>query len=448
VAVSPPWGFEIAPLLRFAIVERQRRGGDSATPLLVYRGSAEAPILHAPRQTGQPMAATIGARGARSSVWRTVRTAALRASLAATFAIVATAAPTTLASQALPARLTDSVFWKLVTDVSEPGGYFRSDNFVSNETTYQWVIPDLLRTTKPGGVYLGVGPDQNFTYLVALRPKIAFIFDIRRQNMLTHLMYKALLEQSTDRADFLSRLFSRPRPPHVDTLSAPESLFVAYQTVPPDSAAYRKNIASINDQLVKHHGFKLSVDDTASIGYVYRTFVAYGPDITYNSSQNRSGFGRMPSFAQLQIETDSVGLHRSYLASEANFRALKQLEVDNLVVPLVGDFAGPSAIRTVGTYLKDHGATVTAFYLSNVEQYLFQQNDDWHRFYENVNTLPLDSSSTFIRSVFDGGVYYRGAPPFGGYMRARQMLASMLAQVTAFKAGKLTTYGDVIETSR
>ena len=101
-----------------------------------------------------------------------------------------------VAEQNLPAKLSDSVFWKLVTTTSEPGGFFRSDNFVSNETSYQWVIPELLRTTKTGGVYLGVGPDQNFTYLVALKPKIAFIFDIRRQNMLTHLMYKALIEQS------------------------------------------------------------------------------------------------------------------------------------------------------------------------------------------------------------------------------------------------------------
>jgi hypothetical protein len=310
------------------------------------------------------------------------------------------------------------------------------------------VIPELLRSAKTGGVYLGVGPDQNFTYLVALRPKMAFIFDIRRQNMLTHLMYKALFEQSTDRADFLSRLFSRPRPPHLDTLTAPESLFVAYQLVPPDSAAYRRNIASILDHLSKKHHFALSDDDTASIAHVYRSFVAYGPDITYNSNQGRSGYGRMPSYAQLQIETDSAGLHRSYLANEANFRVLKQLEADNLVVPLVGDFAGPTAIRAVGTYLRDHHAGVTAFYLSNVEQYLFQQGDDWRHFFENIGELPLDSNSTFIRSVFDGAVYYRGAPPFGGYMRARQMLASMLAQVTAFRAGKLMTYSDVIETSR
>ena len=87
------------------------------------------------------------------------------------------------------------------------------------------MIPELQRTTKTGGVYLGVGPDQNFTYIVALKPKIAFIFDIRRQNMLTHLMYKALIEQSTDRADFISRLFSRPRPAGLDTTSTPEAHF-------------------------------------------------------------------------------------------------------------------------------------------------------------------------------------------------------------------------------
>jgi hypothetical protein len=400
------------------------------------------------------MAVTNGAGGSFSllrQASRVARFAAILGIVVAGLAVPPVAAQelqSRVAAQNLPARLSDSVFWRLVTTTSEPGGYFRSDNFVSNETSYQWVIPELLRTTKTGGVYLGVGPDQNFTYLVALQPKIAFIFDIRRQNMLTHLMYKALLEQSADRADFLSRLFSRPRPPHLDTSSAPESLFVAYQLVPPDSAAYRRNVASILDHLSKKHHFALSDDDTATIAHVYRSFVAYGPDITYNSNQGRSGYGRMPSYAQLQIETDSAGLHRSYMANEANFRVLKRLEADNLVVPLVGDFAGPTAIRAVGTYLREHHAGVSAFYLSNVEQYLFQQGDDWRHFFDNVGELPLDSSSTFIRSVFDGAVYYRGAPPFGGYMRARQMLASMLAQVTAFRAGKLMTYSDVIETSR
>jgi hypothetical protein len=367
-----------------------------------------------------------------------------RATLVVSTAALVIAAPS-VGAQELPSRLSDSTFWKLVTDFSEPGGFFRSDNFVSNETMYQWVIPDLLRTTKTGGVYLGVGPDQNFTYIVALKPKMSFIFDIRRQNMLTHLMYKAIIEQSTDRADFLARLFSRQRPAKLDTSLTANALFTAFAATAPDSAAFRKNMASIRDRLVKTHGFKLSDEDLATIAYVYEAFVSAGPYLTYNFGPRGMGFGRgrMPSYADLQVESDSVRVQRSYLATEGNFRVLKEAEVNNLIVPLVGNFAGDKAIAAVAGYLKDHKATVTAFYLSNVEQYLFNQGDDWSRFYTNVSALPLDSTSTFIRSVFNGMGTYGG-----GFMRGEQMLASMLEQVKAFRDGKLQTYFDVIHTSR
>src|SRR5262244_2710492 len=118
----------------------------------------------------------------------------------------------------VPKQLSDEAFWNLVTEFSESGGYFRSDNFVSNETTFQYVLKDLKKT-KPGGVYLGVGPDQNFTYIVALQPKMAIIFDIRRENVMQHLMYKALIEMSSSRADFLSHLFSRKAPSGINAKS-------------------------------------------------------------------------------------------------------------------------------------------------------------------------------------------------------------------------------------
>ena len=99
-------------------------------------------------------------------------------------------------TEALPQRLDDRTFWTLVTEFSEPNGFFRSDNLVSNETVFQHVIPTLQQTLGPVSAYLGVGPDQNFTYIASLKPRIAFIVDIRRQNMLLHLMYKALIEMS------------------------------------------------------------------------------------------------------------------------------------------------------------------------------------------------------------------------------------------------------------
>jgi len=165
--------------------------------------------------------------------------------------------------------------------------------------------------------------------------------------------------------------------------------------------------------------------------------------VTYNFGQRGGGFGRgrMPTYADLQIEADSARVQRSYMATEVNFRALRDAENNNLIVPLVGNFAGQQAIKEVANYLKERKATVTAFYLSNVEQYLFNQGDDWSNFYKNASLLPIDSTSTFIRSVFNGmGTY-------GGFMRGEQMLASILAQTTAFKQGKLQSYWEVINSS-
>ena len=347
----------------------------------------------------------------------------------------------------LPSKLDDSTFWRLVTEYSEQGGFFRSDNFVSNETSFQYVIPGLKQRTKPGGVYLGVGPEQNFTYIVALQPKIAFIFDIRRQNMLTHLMYKAVIEQATDRADFLSRLFSRARPAKLDSTATVDALFTAFAFASQDAVAYRKNLNSIKNRLTKHHGFALSEEDLKTIEYVFSAFYMAGPDLTYNFAQG-SGFrgGRMPSYADVMTATDEAGQKRSYLATETNFRALKRLESDNAIVPLVGDFAGPKAIRTVGQYVRNHGATITAFYTSNVEQYLFQQDEDWRRFFSNVATLPVDSTSVFIRAVFNGMGMLRYPGPVGP--RSETLIAPIDEQVKAFAAGTLASYYDVIQGSK
>ena len=144
------------------------------------------------------------------------------------------------------------------------------------------------------------------------------------------------------------------------------------------------------------------------------------------------------------MESDGSGTQRSYLASEENYRILRELERNNLIVPLVGDFAGDKAIRTVGQYVRDHGATVSAFYTSNVEQYLFQ-SDDWKKFFSNVATLPLDTSSTFIRAVFNFSTTLPQTGTPGP--RSRTMLAPIPEQVQAFTDGRIQSYWDVIQLS-
>jgi hypothetical protein len=347
-----------------------------------------------------------------------------------------------IASGTLPYRLSNSEFWKMVTDFSEPGGYFHSDNYLSNEIAFQEILPDLQRTVKTGGAYLGVGPEQNFTYIAALRPRMAFIIDIRRQNMIEHLLYKAFMEISTDRAGFVSMLFARPRPSGLNGKTSAENLFNAFEDSHPNSNLFEKNLELALDHL-KDRGMTLSFGDQASMRKVYDAFYQSGPNLTYTSYGNAQLLTRgMPSYSDLMTATDENGTNWSYLATEEQFETIRQLELKNLIIPIVGNFAGNKAIRTVGDYIRDHHAIVTAFYLSNVEQYLFQQNDDWARFYTNAATLPTDLRSTFIRSTADR----RGT--FTGRGRVRWALKMLTApmddQIQAFQADEIHSYNDIL----
>lgn len=367
-------------------------------------------------------------------------------------AACAAAAPvaTRQAAPTLPASLTGEEFWQLSTELSEPGGFFRSENLVSNEQTYQYVIPALTQAVRPGGVYLGVAPDQNFTYMAALRPRMAFILDIRRGNLLEHLMYKALFELSADRAEFVSRLFSKPRPAGIRLAASVLELFSAYARVATSEALYKKNLAAIKTQLTVKRGLPLSEEDWQQLESIYYAFYWDGPLLRYSSAP--AGFGgfrggpggRFPSYEDLIVQTDFDGTPRSYLASEDNFRFIKGLEEKNLIVPVVGNFAGPKALRSIGRYLRERRTPVTAFYVSNVEQYLFQDQlfDDFAR---NVAALPVSAESTFIRSVSARFGYAGSMTWSDGRATALYPIAQF---VRDFQIGLLTSYFDVNSRSR
>jgi hypothetical protein len=335
-----------------------------------------------------------------------------------------------LQSESLPSKINDAEFWRLVSELSEPEGSFPFDNFVSNETTIQSVIPALQAKVRSGGAYLGVGPEQNFTYIAALRPKIAFIIDIRRQNLVEHLMYKALFEMSADRADFVSRLFSRKRPSGLDNASTAADLFRAYEAVAAEQRLFDSNLRAITDNLTNSHHWPLGPRDLTSLRYVYTTFFREGPGLNY--SAGASADASMPTYANLMMHTDANGQHHSYLASEERYAIVRKLEGDNLVIPVVGDFGGQTAIRDVGSYLSEHGTTVTAFYLSNVERYLFDRRRSWRRFHANVALLPYHDKSVFIRAILN---------------RPASTLVSLVSPIAdlmrAFEDGRIHEYQDV-----
>jgi hypothetical protein len=292
-----------------------------------------------------------------------------------------------------PTAIKDDVFWRMITDFSEPGGTFRYENLLSNEMSYQKPMASVKLTAR-GGAYIGVGPEQNFTYIAAIEPKISFIVDIRRQNMLEHLMYKALFEISTDRVEFVSRLFSRQPPPGLSGEPTADELFRAYSSGNCDRQLLDQTFRNVTDRLTVQHGFALTEEDLKVIEHVVQTFCAAGPQIDYgfvNAPSNLTA----PSYAELMTATDGRGRNWSYLASAENFDRIRDMESSNLIVPLVGNFAGKKALKSVAQYLKTHDFMVSAFYVSNVEQYLNEAQKIAFRL--NVAQLPATNSSRLIR---------------------------------------------------
>jgi hypothetical protein len=313
-----------------------------------------------------------------------------------------------VASQATLDRLTDAEFWSLVSDASEPGGAFHSDNFTSNEPNFATVAATLAKSGPHGGAYLGVGPEQNFHYIAAIRPAIAVIFDIRRQAVMQHLLFKALFELSADRAEVIARLFSVPVPAGVDRKAPIDALWRRFGDAPgSDRARLAANLAEVESRLTRTHRMPLSDEDLNSVRYVYDAFFRLGPAIDY--AGDRQGLTTAnTNFLKLTSAVDDTGVPRSFLGTDEQYQFVKSLETRNLVVPIQADFGGPTSIRAIGDFLRAQHLVVSAFYISNVEQYLFnprmpaapggqEVNGGWQAFYDNLATLPASEATVLLR---------------------------------------------------
>ncbi|PYU98144.1 MAG: hypothetical protein DMG10_29045 [Acidobacteria bacterium] len=266
-------------------------------------------------------------------------------------------------------------FSRIVREFSEEDGFFRSDNFVSNETSYLHILDKLRVMGGSGGAYIGVGPEQNFTYIAKMRPRIAFIVDIRRQAMIQHLMLKAIFQLSENRAEFLSRLVSRPLTGEdVPGRGAPIDKILAYLSASPASEEYfTANLASIR-KLIQN-------------------------DLQFPGTGNWGGpqWAGFPSLKELVLESDLHGRPGNFLVTDEDYAFVRDLQRRNRIIPVVGNFSGTKALAAVADYLKKNGYTVSAFYTSNVEQYLFA-NGTFAAFVENVRKLPITEKSLFIRA--------------------------------------------------
>jgi hypothetical protein len=323
-------------------------------------------------------------------------------------------------------------FSRLIRDFSEEGGYFMSDNFTSSEDSYLTIVDKLQELAVTGGAYIGVGPEQNFTYIAKIRPRIAFIVDIRRQAMIQHLMYKAIFHLSPTRSHFLSLLLSRPIPAEkAPGANAPlDEIIDFFDNIAADNKAYSENLAAIRKTIQEDFQFPLSPEDQASLEYVYGSFHTWGFEIGFDAGGRRRwgrrGFSRFPNLRHLLAMRDLKGKQESFLASTKDYDFVRSMQRRNLIIPVVGDFSGKKALAAVGDYLREHKLTVSVFYVSNVEIVLldwgsFEQFSD---FVKNVKKLPTNERSLLLRSTFS---YYGHPARLPGYQ-----LCNFLQKVPTF----------------
>jgi len=292
----------------------------------------------------------------------------------------------------IPRSLTDADFRALMESLSEPAGRFDiSDNLVSNEPR---VAENARWISGSGGAYIGVGPEQNFTYIAQSRPDIAFVIDIRRENRNLHLLYKALFELSRDRADFVSMLFSRLRPPDLSSRASVDAVFDAFDRVLPSAALLAQTASLIRAKLMDGHGLQLTSEDMDDIQRALKAFFDAGPAIDFWGSRKADSRSLRPSYRKLMTMVDNTGQTRSFLSSERVFAFVKDLQARNLIVPVVGDFGGAGVIRRVGTYLSEHGAVVRTFYGSNVPVYLTVQQN--HVYCGYLASLPAARGASYV----------------------------------------------------
>jgi hypothetical protein len=328
-----------------------------------------------------------------------------------------------------------SQFSDLFDRISEQDGVFWNDNYVSNEASYLHPLKKMQELGIHGGVYIGVGPNQNLTYIAKVRPRYAFIIDIRRQNAIEHLLFKALFHLANDRAEYLSLLLSRPIAPGMfqrDSCTV-EDMVRYFEKAPADPSLFGRTELDVRAYLEGSCQLNLTERDWSVIDRIQLAFYARGLSIKYD-------YIPVPTYGEFLVEKDLDGKMQNFLNSTEDFRFVKKMEEENRVVPIVGNFSGSHALKELGKFLKEKDERVTVFYASNVEQYLIRDLT-WPSFIENLKQLPFDDRAVFIRTHWSNYTPHPEEAPGYQFTQILQWVKPFLNSITP---GKSLSYWEIV----
>ncbi len=324
--------------------------------------------------------------------------------------------------------MADDEVGAFIARLSESPGDFPSDNYVTNETSLLHVAP-ALRESVHARAYVGVGPEQNYTYLGLIEPAVAYIVDIRRGNLLEHLFYRGCFEAGATRLAFLSALLAR----RSDTQDG-------FATAAAERTLRDEGVARTNALIDRLHVVRLPGDD-AEIARIHDAFFTRGLALAYSmKGSNR----KYPTLGEGFALRDASGAPSTFMASEESYARVRRMVMENRVIPIVGDFGGTHALMSVAADMHARGLMLGAFYTSNVEQYLFDQRTYGH-FVASVTAMPHDDSSLLVRVWFDQG---RAHPKQQPGHRTTQLATKVNTFLERAAKSPFRSYWDVVNPSQ
>lgn len=330
---------------------------------------------------------------------------------------------------------------ELIATLSEENQYFDTDNLISNESSYLHVVSMLEAEDLKGGVYIGVGPGQNFSYLAASAPELAFIFDIRKDNVLLHLMHKALFTLNESRVNYLAMLMGFPltsgrTDEDVDDINL---IVASLDAANPEGGSVEAHWTAIEAEL-RTYGAGLEEADYIRVRQLYSEFVRMGFDLRF-TSHNRPPQSYYPTYRELILERDENGRQASFLASGDRYRRIRNMQLEDRIIPVVGDLSGDKAVLALEEYLKANNLEVMLVYTSNVEFYLMMRGR-FDQYATQISELPRAPGALMIRSYFNR--YRRSHPLSQPGHGSTQLMQSLESFANEYQAGGYVTYQQLI----
>ena len=293
-----------------------------------------------------------------------------------------------LADVTFPAR--DRAMARVAADLSEPESGPPADNLLSNEDSTFRVADRVAALAPPGGVYLGVGPDQNFSLIAPGRPDLAFVVDFRRRNALLHLAHKALMLRAPTRVDYLARLLARtPGPLPPDPTAA--DLVAAFDRRPLDRARLDAEVAAAAEILRPLD--LVRPDEWPALAALQRKLAGPGLDGRFLA------LPMYPTFGRQLAARDRAGQPGHFLARESSYQLGRDLPRGDRLIPLVGDFAADAdgCLPRLAAWLRARRLAVATFYLADVEFFLARAGR-YPAFAAHLHRLPWLPGAILIRT--------------------------------------------------